>query len=82
MITETGSVQIIDFGVAATIEPWANKRGTFIGTPNWMAPEFYKMTQAELQYGQEVSKFVQVSSRDWDPELVLGRYLGCRVHSL
>ena len=54
MITEYGGVQIIDFGVAATIEPWADKRATFIGTLNWMAPEFHKMNPNAIQYGTEV----------------------------
>lgn len=54
MITETGSVQIIDFGVAANLEPSVDKRATFIGTMNWMAPEFFKRDPSAIQYDESV----------------------------
>ncbi|KAK3341729.1 kinase-like domain-containing protein [Lasiosphaeria hispida] len=42
LVTETGSVQLCDFGVAGVIETKMDKRSTFIGTPHWMAPELFE----------------------------------------
>lgn len=50
MITEEGGVQLCDFGVAGIIETNLDKRSTFIGTFNWMAPELFQGSQ----YGKEV----------------------------
>jgi serine/threonine protein kinase len=41
LVTEAGSVQLCDFGVAGIIESKVDKRTTFIGTLNWMAPELF-----------------------------------------
>ncbi|KAM7205487.1 Serine/threonine-protein kinase nak1 [Naviculisporaceae sp. PSN 640] len=41
LVTESGSVQLCDFGVAGIIETKLDKRSTFIGTPHWMAPELF-----------------------------------------
>ncbi|KAK4217024.1 hypothetical protein QBC37DRAFT_68464 [Rhypophila decipiens] len=41
LVTEDGSVQLCDFGVAGIIETKLDKRSTFIGTPHWMAPELF-----------------------------------------
>lgn len=41
LVTETGSVQLCDFGVAGIVETKLDKRSTFIGTPHWMAPELF-----------------------------------------
>ncbi|KAL2126060.1 hypothetical protein VTI74DRAFT_1837 [Chaetomium olivicolor] len=41
LVTEAGSVQLCDFGVAGIIESKLDKRTTFIGTLNWMAPELF-----------------------------------------
>ena len=56
MIHEQGGLQVIDFGVAGVVDSKYDKRGTIIGTPNWMPPEQHRglATQAELQYGFEV----------------------------
>lgn len=54
MITDTGDVQIIDFGVAAELEGYKDKRTTVMGTLNWMAPEMHKRDITGLQYGVEV----------------------------
>jgi serine/threonine protein kinase len=51
LITETGDVQLCDFGVAGVIETKFDKRSTFIGTPHWMAPELF---DKEASYGTEV----------------------------
>ena len=53
MITDSGGVQIIDFGVGATLEHRTDKRSTFIGTLPFMAPEFHQRN-AILNYGNEV----------------------------
>ncbi len=50
-VTEAGSVQLGDFGVAGVIETKFDKRSTFIGTPHWMAPELFNQSTA---YGTEV----------------------------
>ncbi|KAL9124433.1 MAG: hypothetical protein Q9217_006232 [Psora testacea] len=55
MIHEKGGLQIIDFGVAGTVESQNDKRMTFIGTPHWMAPEQHKAFRPnDLKYGFEV----------------------------
>ncbi|KAL1839496.1 hypothetical protein VTJ49DRAFT_1471 [Mycothermus thermophilus] len=41
LVTEKGSVQLCDFGVAGLLESKMDKRTTFIGTLNWMAPELF-----------------------------------------
>ncbi|KAI1813006.1 putative serine/threonine protein kinase [Poronia punctata] len=51
LITEEGGVQLCDFGVAAMVETKFDKRTTFIGTLNWMAPELF---DKDAQYGTEV----------------------------
>ena len=56
MIHENGSLQIIDFGVAGTLQTKLDKRNTIIGTPHWMPPELHKNAPPEgLHYGTEVS---------------------------
>ncbi|OAF58485.2 hypothetical protein VC83_05073 [Pseudogymnoascus destructans] len=44
-------VQLCDFGVAGMMETSLDKRSTFIGTINWMAPELFN---ANPHYGKEV----------------------------
>lgn len=51
LITETGEVQLCDFGVSGVIETKFDKRSTFIGTPHWMAPELFDQSAS---YGTEV----------------------------
>ncbi|KAI1143222.1 kinase-like protein [Hypoxylon sp. FL0543] len=51
LVTETGAVQLCDFGVAGMMETKLDKRSTFIGTPHWMAPELFDQNS---QYGTEV----------------------------
>jgi len=46
-----GGVQLCDFGVAGMMETSIDKRSTFIGTPNWMAPEMFGQNPL---YGKEV----------------------------
>lgn len=46
-----GGVQLCDFGVAGVMETSLDKRSTFIGTMNWMAPELF---EPNPHYGKEV----------------------------
>lgn len=39
LLTETGQVQLCDFGIARTIAQKSMQRYSFVGTPYWMAPE-------------------------------------------
>ncbi|KAI0102745.1 kinase-like protein [Nemania sp. FL0031] len=51
LITDTGDVQLCDFGVAAVVQTRSDKRTTVTGTLQWMAPELFDSTVA---YGAEV----------------------------
>lgn len=51
LVTESGGVQLCDFGVAGIIETKFDKRSTVTGTINWMAPELFDMS---VSYGTEV----------------------------
>lgn len=51
LVTETGNVQLCDFGVAGVIETKFDKRTTVIGTLHWMAPELF---DPAASYGTEV----------------------------
>ncbi|RDW78108.1 hypothetical protein BP5796_05960 [Coleophoma crateriformis] len=51
LVTEEGGVQLCDFGIASILESKLEKRKTFIGTPNWMAPELF---DDQVVYGQDI----------------------------
>ncbi|KAI1354202.1 kinase-like protein [Xylaria sp. FL0043] len=51
LVTDTGDVQLCDFGVAGIIETKFDKRSTVTGTLQWMAPELFDST---VSYGIEV----------------------------
>ncbi|KAH0551379.1 hypothetical protein GP486_007406 [Trichoglossum hirsutum] len=53
LISEDGSVQLCDFGVAAMLQTKDEKRQTILGTPNWMAPELHSRS-ANVLYGKNV----------------------------
>ena len=57
MIHEEGGLQIIDFGVAGTLESKTDRRNTVIGTPHWMAPELLHgaIHDGRKDHGREVS---------------------------
>ena len=41
LVHEMGSIQLCDFGIAAPVAHYADKRKTFIGTLHYMAPEIF-----------------------------------------
>lgn len=41
LLTGEGSVKLVDFGLAKSFESTMGKRGTCVGSPNWMAPEMF-----------------------------------------
>ncbi|XP_055680754.1 neither inactivation nor afterpotential protein C isoform X2 [Lutzomyia longipalpis] len=45
MLTGEGEVKLCDFGLARDIKTTLGKRGTNIGSPNWMAPEMFSGTK-------------------------------------
>ncbi|KAL7941573.1 serine/threonine protein kinase, STE family, PAK/STE20-related [Trichoderma barbatum] len=51
LVTEAGSVQLCDFGVAGIMETKFDKRSTITGTLHWMAPELF---DPHVAYGIEV----------------------------
>ncbi|KAK0726699.1 hypothetical protein B0T26DRAFT_691454 [Lasiosphaeria miniovina] len=51
LVTETGGVQLCDFGVAGIMETKFDKRSTVTGTLQWMAPELF---DSNVSYGMEV----------------------------
>ncbi|KND88539.1 Serine/threonine-protein kinase nak1 [Tolypocladium ophioglossoides CBS 100239] len=51
LVTETGGIQLCDFGVAGIIETKFDKRRTVTGTLHWMAPELF---DSNVSYGTEV----------------------------
>ncbi|KPM34348.1 hypothetical protein AK830_g12227 [Neonectria ditissima] len=50
-VTEAGSVQLGDFGVAGIVQTKFDKRSTITGSLHWMAPELFNPT---VRYGTEV----------------------------
>lgn len=47
LITHGGEIKLCDFGLARDIKTTLGKRGTCIGSPNWMAPEIVTSTEGE-----------------------------------
>ncbi|KAK0622367.1 kinase-like domain-containing protein [Immersiella caudata] len=51
LVTDSGGIQLCDFGVAGIIETRFDKRSTVTGTLQWMAPELF---DTAVSYGMEV----------------------------
>ncbi|KAJ8124486.1 hypothetical protein O1611_g9154 [Lasiodiplodia mahajangana] len=51
LVTDTGDIQLCDFGVAAAVQTRSDKRTTVTGTLQWMAPELF---DSVVSYGSEV----------------------------
>ncbi|GAB0088953.1 Neither inactivation nor afterpotential protein C [Sergentomyia squamirostris] len=47
LLTHEGEVKLCDFGLARDIKTTLGKRGTNIGSPNWMAPEMFTGTRTD-----------------------------------
>jgi len=52
LLTDKGEVKIGDFGVSAELNEEMQKRDTFVGTPNWMAPEMF--SEGEYSSGIDI----------------------------
>ncbi|CAF9915179.1 MAG: hypothetical protein ALECFALPRED_010034 [Alectoria fallacina] len=76
MVHEEGRVQIIDFGVAGMMESKADRRGTIIGTFNWMAPELLKHAKSNLGDDRQAPK-----GTDFGEEVDVWSY-GCTLFEM
>ena len=50
LLTNSGDVKLIDFGVSAELKSPDDKRNTLIGTPYWMAPEVIANKTGNVPY--------------------------------
>ena len=67
LIHEDGRVQICDFGTGGLLESQNDKRTTFIGTPQYMAPQVFEALEVSKPeefngYRNEVSRKAQLLS--------------------
>lgn len=53
LLTETGSVKLVDFGVSSHLDETMGKRNTSVGTPYWMAPEVVAC-ERQLDYSYDI----------------------------
>lgn len=49
LITENGTIKLVDFGVSAHLKNTISRRNTSVGTPFWMAPEVIACEQ-QMEY--------------------------------
>jgi serine/threonine protein kinase len=54
LLTESGDVKLIDFGVSAVLATRDEKRNTLIGTPYWMAPEIISNKNGKNPYDERI----------------------------
>jgi len=50
LLTTTGDIKLVDFGVSAELKNPGDKRNTLIGTPYWMAPEVISNKTGNVPY--------------------------------
>lgn len=53
LITENGTIKLVDFGVSAHLKSSTGRRNTSVGTPFWMAPEVIACEQ-QMEYDYDV----------------------------
>ncbi|CAL4059864.1 unnamed protein product, partial [Meganyctiphanes norvegica] len=53
LITENGSIKVVDFGVSSHLSSTWARRNTSVGTPYWMAPEVIACEQ-QLDYSYDI----------------------------
>jgi serine/threonine protein kinase len=54
LLTESGDIKLVDFGVSAILNQRGEKRNTLIGTPYWMAPEIISNRNGKNPYDEKV----------------------------
>jgi len=50
LLTNSGDIKLVDFGVSAELKQASEKRNTLIGTPYWMAPEVVANKTGNVPY--------------------------------
>jgi len=50
LLTNSGDIKLVDFGVSAELKVASEKRNTLIGTPYWMAPEVVANKTGNVPY--------------------------------
>lgn len=53
LLTNSGDIKLVDFGVSAELKKPGERRNTLIGTPYWMAPEVVANKTGNQPYGIE-----------------------------
>lgn len=53
LLTDTGTVKLVDFGVSSHLDETMGKRNTSVGTPYWMAPEVVAC-ERQLDYSYDI----------------------------
>ncbi|KAH7962394.1 hypothetical protein HPB52_015870 [Rhipicephalus sanguineus] len=53
LLTDTGTVKLVDFGVSSHLDETMGRRNTSVGTPYWMAPEVVAC-ERQLDYSYDI----------------------------
>ncbi|XP_059471751.1 neither inactivation nor afterpotential protein C isoform X2 [Neocloeon triangulifer] len=54
LLTKTGEVKLVDFGLSRELRSTMGKRGSSVGSPCWMAPELVTSEQKSQKIGHDV----------------------------
>ncbi|XP_065353511.1 neither inactivation nor afterpotential protein C isoform X2 [Cloeon dipterum] len=54
LLTKSGEIKLIDFGLSRELRSTMGKRGSTVGSPCWMAPELVTSEQRSLKIGHDV----------------------------